>query len=229
MAANDEDQSVQSYYEAISTDYDNDRFNNTYGQYVDYQERRILSHWLKDTNNKAVLDLACGTGRLLNFATDGLDSSPSMLDIAREKYPNKNLMQGLAWNIPVQANQYYAILSLHFLMHLKKEKIRTILDECYRVLMPGGTLIFDIPNATRRDLVAYQAEDWHGATALSISEIKSYCSEKWKLQALGGIMLFPIHRIPSSYRAALKSFDGLLCRTPLKLLASYHIIQLIKL
>ena len=227
--SNDEDQIVQSYYEAIASDYDDDRFNNTYGQYIDYQERHILNRWLKNINNQAILDLACGTGRLLNFATTGLDASPSMLSIAREKFPDKNLIQGAASSIPAQSNEYSAIFSLHFFMHLKKEKIQTILDECHRVLSAGGILIFDIPNALRRSLVSYQAEDWHSATALSISEIRSYCLEKWKWEALEGIMLLPIHRIKSRDRALFRYFDQKLCRTPLKRLASYHIIRLVKL
>jgi ubiquinone/menaquinone biosynthesis C-methylase UbiE len=228
-ALNDEDQIVQSYYEAIASDYDEDRFSNTYGQYIDYQERHILNRWLKDINNQPILDLACGTGRLLNFATTGLDASPSMLSIAREKFPSKTLIQEVASSIPAQSNEYGAIFALHFFMHSKREKIQTILDECHRILSPGGILIFDIPNAFRRSLVSYHAEDWHGATALSISEIRSYYLKRWKWEALEGIMLLPIHRIRSRERALFRYFDQKLCRMPLKRLASYHIVRLIKL
>ncbi|WP_139423771.1 methyltransferase domain-containing protein [Chryseobacterium mulctrae] len=38
-----------------------------------------------------MLDLGCGRGRLLNFATHGVDFSQEMLNIAQEKFPYKQL------------------------------------------------------------------------------------------------------------------------------------------
>lgn len=223
-----EDQAVRSYYDSIAADYDQSRFGNTYGRYIDDQERRILKRWLPQPSS-SILDLACGTGRFLDLATAGLDASDNMLKIASRRYPNLPLIQASAGQMPFSANTYDAIFSLHFFMHLSRDKIATVLEECHRILRPGGMLIFDIPSALRRSLVRYQAEDWHGATAFSISEIRQATLGQWQIQASTGAMLLPIHRIPPSYRGRLQSLDDFLCQTGFKAIASYLFIQLIKL
>ena len=60
---------VVEYYNDLSERYDLDRFDNSYGAYVDAQERRILRRWLAPMGQGKILDLACGTGRLLDLAT----------------------------------------------------------------------------------------------------------------------------------------------------------------
>jgi ubiquinone/menaquinone biosynthesis C-methylase UbiE len=223
-----EDQAVRSYYDNIAADYDHSRFGNTYGRYIHDQERQILKRWLPHNSDSLILDLACGTGRFLDLATTGLDASANMLEVASRKHPNTPLIQASASQIPLPSDTYNAIFSLHFFMHLNPAKIATILEECHRILRPGGMLIFDIPSALRRKLVRYRAEDWHGATALSIPEIRQATLGKWQLKASTGAMIFPIHRIPASYRERVQSIDDFLCQTWLKAISSYLFIQLVK-
>lgn len=220
---------VQSYYETIASQYDDSRFGNTYGQYVDRQEQTILRRWLGNSSGQSILDLGCGTGRLLHFASAGLDSSPAMLEIARSKHPAKPLMQGSAAQLPIESASYDAIFSFHLLMHLQPEQIRSVLDECYRVLKPGGTLIFDIPSAARRRLVAYQSSSWHAATSLSLADIRAMLNDRWQLTAYAGVMLFPIHRIPAKLRLSFLPIDQLLCWVGLKAFASYYVVRAIRL
>ncbi len=225
----DSEEQVRSYYDHIAAEYDRSRFGNTYGRYLDQQERQILQRWLPQKSDALILDLACGTGRLLDFATIGLDASVNMLEIARQKYPQMPLIQAAGDQMPLPSNTCDAIFALHLFMHLSPTQITRILAECHRILRPGGMMIFDIPSALRRRLVRYQAEDWHGATALSIADIRQATREHWQLNASAGVMLFPIHRIPAAYRERLRSLDRVLCQTGLKAIASYLLIQLIKL
>lgn len=225
----DKDEAVKLYYEEIASEYDNLRFNNSYGRYIDFQEREILSQWLVSSENKSVLDLACGTGRFLNLATAGLDISANMLEIAKNKYPDQELILASADNIPVASGNYNAVFSLHFFMHLSEEKIQAIVDECYRILRPQGMLIFDIPSALRRKLISYKPENWHGATALSLSDIHNLCGSKWRFEELVGLTFFPIHRIPNQSRHLLSPLEKLTCRSFLKVMSSYYLVKLIKI
>ena len=80
---------VVRYYDQLADRYDQDRFGISYGVYVDAQERRLLRKWLAPVSQGKTLDLACGTGRLLDLATHGLDASQAMVRIARSKHPGK--------------------------------------------------------------------------------------------------------------------------------------------
>lgn len=223
-----EDEVLNLYYEKLAPDYDRSRFHNSYGRYIDSQEREILSRWLGRSQTQSVLDLACGTGRFLEFATAGLDLSAGMIEVAKTKYPDKALIQASASQIPFDAETFDAIFSLHFFMHLSQDKIQTIVTECYRVLRPNGVLIFDIPSALRRKLTAYKAEDWHGATSFALNDIRQLCTGKWYVEELVGVKFFPIHRFPHQTRSLLLPVDKFLCHSSLKLLSSYYFVKLIK-
>ena len=66
---------IRDYYDSLAKDYDRDRFGNSYGRYVDAMERKILCGWLGATPPGEVIDIACGTGRFLDFAMTGVDIS----------------------------------------------------------------------------------------------------------------------------------------------------------
>lgn len=224
----DEDEVVKLYYDAIASEYDHSRFNNSYGHYIDSQEREFLSHWLVSAENKSVLDLACGTGRFLSLATTGVDVSAKMIEVARTKHPDKELIHASADQIPVESGSYDAVFSLHLFMHLGKAKIQAIINECYRILRPNGVLIFDIPSALRRKLISYEAESWHGATSFSLKDIREVATEQWRVEQLVGIAFFPIHRLPIKTRPIMLPVDKILCQSPLKFLSSYYLVKLTK-
>ncbi len=223
-----EDEVLRLYYEELASDYDRSRFNNSYGRYIDTQEREILSRWISSSQKQSVLDLACGTGRFLSFATAGLDISARMIEVAKRKYPDQQFIQASASNMPIASGQYDVVFSLHLFMHLSQVKIQAIVDECYRILRPNGILIFDIPSALRRQLISYKAADWHGATSFYPNDIRQLCSDKWRVEELVGVNFFPIHRFPHQTRPLLLPLDKFLCHSFLKALSSYYLVKLIK-
>ena len=82
---------VVQYYDELAERYDRDRFDNAYGAYVDAQERRILWRWLAPVSQGMVLDLACGTGRLVaelaarGYQVAGFDCNASALEYLRRR------------------------------------------------------------------------------------------------------------------------------------------------
>lgn len=91
-----QEQQLVDYYDQLAESYDHSRFDNSYGRYIDAQERRLLKHWLDQVQGGKILDLACGSGRLLHLATHGLDASPAMVRIAKQKHPGKDVRCGFA-------------------------------------------------------------------------------------------------------------------------------------
>lgn len=220
------DSEIKNYYNELASSYDQDRFDNTYGQFIDKQERKILEKLLSKRENLTIVDLACGSGRFLNFATIGIDTSEKMIEVARQKFSDKQLFVADGENLPLEDNSVDVIFSFHLFMHLNDEKIAGILTECKRVLKENGSIIFDIPSKKRRNLLNKKREGWHGSYSLNLKEIKSF--NNFKIKRSFGILMFPIHRFPSSVRPALTKFDSLLSNSFLKEYSSYLIIEMNK-
>lgn len=217
---------ILTYYDALAKDYDQDRFENTYGRYIDKQERSFLNAFFKSKSYTKILDLGCGTGRLLDFATHGADFSEEMLNIARQKHPGKILAKGEITQIPF-SDALDCIFCFHVIMHQNKKETEDFLKECHNKLNKNGTLIFDYPTKKRRKVVSPQ-EDWHAGNSFTPGEIFEMSNDQWKIKNTTGILLFPIHRIPKGIRKYLLSLDIVLCKTFLKNWASYHIVVLEK-
>lgn len=218
---------ILDYYNGLAKDYDTDRFGNSYGQFIDRQERHILDRVLKD-RNEIVIDLACGSGRLLNYATFGVDGSNEMVRIAKSKFPDKKVYLSDAETLPFANASVDTIITFHFFMHLDEAKISKILAECHRVLRPGGKVIFDIPSKKRRRLFNYKSNDWHGATGFSFKEIDESTKGRFAVKRTFGLMFFPIHRFPKGLRRFLGRADALIANSFMKEYSSYLVVECIK-
>lgn len=209
------------YYDRLAGHYDSDRFGNSYGHYLDAQERRLLGRWLAPIQGQKTLDLACGTGRLLEFATHGLDASENMVRLARQKHPQKDIRCGLASHLSEFRIRFDAIFCLHLFMHLPRPEIERVLHASFEQLQPGGLLVFDVASANRRRLTGFRPNGWHAGTALSYREVVTMTEANWLLRATRGVLLLPIHRLPAFARQAFRPFDDLAGMTPLKHWSSY--------
>jgi len=219
---------ILDHYNALAKDYDADRFGNSYGQFIDRQERQVLNRLIKD-NNDTIVDLACGSGRLLNYAMYGVDGSSEMVHIAKRKFPNKDVFLSDAGTLPFDDASIDVIISFHFFMHLEEPKIANILAECHRVLRQGGRVIFDIPSKKRRRLFNYKSNGWHGATGFSFNEINEITRGKFKVRSAFGLMFFPIHRFPKGLRRFIGKADALIANSFLKEYSSYFVVECVKL
>ncbi len=220
---------IATYYNQLAPDYDTDRFGNSYGQFLHAQERACLQQWLAPMEGSPVLDLGCGTGRFLAFATHGLDASAGMLEQARQKFPAHSILHGDAFAMPFDPQAFGAVFSMHMLMHLSPGDLQALLAETHRVLQPGGRFIFDFPSKYRRQFLGYKATNWHGANAYRLNEIKAAAQGHWQLSSVRGILFLPLHRFPRFIRPWLKGLDNLLCRSFLKRYASYLMVEMVKI
>ena len=101
-----------------------------------------------------ILDVACGTGRMLQLLQGsfpavslyGLDLSPAYLRKANQRLSQVNgtlpqLAQGQAEAMPYR-DAYFDALTCVFLFHELPGPVRQqVIDDCFRVMRPGGTLV----------------------------------------------------------------------------------------
>ena len=217
---------IVDYYDELAKTYDHNRFENSYGAFIDKQERTVLQQLLNHPN-EIVLDMPCGSGRFLNFAQLGIDGSKEMVRVSQSKFPNKKITHADAADTGIDDHSIDSIISFHFFMHLDEEKMKRILQECDRILKPKGRIIFDIPSSKRRKLIQYKRTNWHGGFSLSNKEL-SELAPQFDVNRSYGLLFVPIHRIPKRFRPIFLSIDRILSNSFLKEYSSYQIIEMVK-
>lgn len=227
LLAMDSQQEITTYYNSLAENYDSNRFENTYGEYIHAQEEKFLNRHWHFTNHKT-LDIACGTGRWTHLTNYGSDISPNMIEVAKQKHPNKSFSVTSANQLPYEGKSFDACLSFHFIMHLNESELKKIVNEVARITKKGGVFIFDFPSKKRRNLFNKKREGWHASYSLTINELKKMISDNWELKSYQGVLFFPIHRIPKSLRRYFSFIDTLLCKSWLKSYASYLIVKIEK-
>ncbi|WP_392535823.1 class I SAM-dependent methyltransferase [Nostoc sp. C117] len=110
-------------------------------------QKRLLEYVDLPERSSNVLDIGCGTGRLLErLATQfpelrgtGLDLSTNMLRMARlsnRHHPRLIFIEGKAESLPFANGQFDAVFStISFLHYLEPQQV---ISEIARVLSPGG-------------------------------------------------------------------------------------------
>lgn len=101
-----------------------------------------------------ILDVACGTGRTLKFiratlpkaSLFGIDLSPPYLRKAARLLSDDTgdlpqLVQANAEEMPYRDSYFHAITCVFLFHELPGTARQNIIDECFRVLQPGGTFI----------------------------------------------------------------------------------------
>ena len=118
----------------------------------------IVDH-LNRANAKTVLDMTCGTGAqslalsLQGFKVTGSDLCEEMLEVAREKSPDKDIEYIQANMIDVSLGQFDGIISMYNAIgHLTPKEFSKTIRNASEHLTEGGIYIFDIFNAP---LMAY--------------------------------------------------------------------------
>ncbi len=133
-------------------------FNGT----ADSMRRRILSPLkrglkksLSESSKKVkVLDIATGTGRTLQQIQSalpevelyGLDLSGSYLKQASKYLSSRSgdlvqLTKGNAENMPYLSNSFQGLTCVFLFHELPRDARQNVLNECFRLLEPGGTLV----------------------------------------------------------------------------------------
>lgn len=122
-----------------------------FGKPYDWRFSQMLFSELIKTKPDKILDVGCGSGeKSLLFAKKGknfvgLDFSVG--EVRKAKSKGIKAIVGNAEKLPFSKNQFNVVLSFHLIEHLNNPL--AFLNECYRVLAPGGYLILVTPNRNR--------------------------------------------------------------------------------
>jgi len=120
--------------------------------------------------NDRILDIGCGSARLLDFFEKnldekyfytGIDNSKNMIKISKKKYPNKNFLFADFCDLPFKKNSFdkiFAIASFHHLLSVKKQK-KAVAQMNY-VLKKDGMIFLSVWNLFQKRYAKYFFRDF---------------------------------------------------------------------
>ncbi len=115
-----------------------------------YSERQVDFYaWVVERapwqGGEQVLDVGCGSGAYFPYYRQwgarvvALDVSPHMVGAARRNRKNERLVVGEVTRLPFKDASFSIVFANHVLFFV--EDVAAALQECYRVLRPGGTFV----------------------------------------------------------------------------------------
>jgi demethylmenaquinone methyltransferase/2-methoxy-6-polyprenyl-1,4-benzoquinol methylase len=149
------------------------------------EERDALCEVVASLSPTSTLDVACGTGfltRHLTGAVTGLDQSPRMLAIARERRPDGRFVIGDALALPFADGTFGRVLTGHFYGHLEAGDRGRFLAEARRVAP-------ELVVVDSHVQPGHEAEEWQQRTLNDGSQhtvYKRYFTGEGLAEELGG-------------------------------------------
>jgi len=130
------------------------RYYDLIYQWMDYEGEsefiKKVVEQCKTSEGMDLLDVACGTGGHIfylqnSFNILGLDINPEMLEIAREKLPGIELVEGdmKKMDLPQEFDTILCLFSA-INYHTNLDELEETFKRFYNHLKPGGVLIFDL-------------------------------------------------------------------------------------
>lgn len=154
-------------YDEFASEYDQHVSDGANSFLHEYYEKPAIRAELGSIKGKSILSLGCGSGDdtawlQSNGAKEviGVDISKNLIAIARGKYPNVEFevmdMENLSFD-DSKFDMVYSSLALHYVSDWNK-----LFEQIYRVLKPGGRVVFSCNHPLETAMQAFRGESSYG-------------------------------------------------------------------
>ncbi len=135
---------VRSAYDAIASAYD-----TQFADELDRKplERGLLAAFIELVGTGTVADVGCGPGHVTRFMAAlhedliGIDLSPQMVAIARERAPQLRFEVASMLALPVARGSWAGAVALYSIIHLNADERALAFREFARTIRPAGWLL----------------------------------------------------------------------------------------
>ena len=136
--------STRATYDTVAVDYEamlRDHLDQT------PLDRHLLQLFAERITSGPVADLGCGPGRLTAFLRSlgvdvrGLDLSPGMIAVARQRHPDVCFVTGDLRALPYGDRELSGALAWYSIIHLPPDDLPLVASELARVVRPGGPVL----------------------------------------------------------------------------------------
>lgn len=163
--------------------------DNTYPFAGYRQVLNTIYRRIRENGGKTVLDIGFGTGTLTKqlyndgISVTGIDFSPKMIQIAKEKMPNARLIEfDFSAGLPDElfAEKFDSIVCTYAIHHLTREQRNRFLAQLKTILQPNGEiLIGDVMFRSKADMercIVSAGDDWdEDESYIVIDELTADC------------------------------------------------------
>jgi ubiquinone/menaquinone biosynthesis C-methylase UbiE len=139
-------ENIENQYDSIAKEWA-DKFSGEHEKKPKDQE--ILHRFSREIGDKRpVWDLGCGPGNTTKYLKDlgieisGLDLSEKMLEQARRIHPGIHFLKGNILHLTFENESIAAVVAFYAIIHFTEGHVGIALREVFRVLQPGGILLF---------------------------------------------------------------------------------------
>lgn len=149
----------------ISKHYDKKYFEER--DHLDLHIAESIRLLMNEQNLKSLLDIGCGTGRMVKFFNDngfkslGCDVYEDALNFARKINKKNSIIKAYATKLPFKNNSFDMITAISVIEHLTPKEVEKLLIEAKRVLKPNGSIFLVTPNYTT-PIRLLQGKKWFG-------------------------------------------------------------------
>lgn len=179
----------------------------------------ILQGILKRTGGgkgeKKILDVGCGTGRLLSklngaWKTYGLDFSPIALGFCAKRGLSR-VVRGSGEALPFKDESFDVVTAVDFFYHRNVRDDRTVLKEVARTLKRGGRVVLSEP--ALMFLYGPHDESQHGKKRYNAAEVRELMAASGLVVeklSYSNFILFPLvlaHRLLKKWSGAASDSD----------------------
>jgi len=135
---------VRAAYDSVARAYDAQLGAELDGKPLD---RALLGAFVELVGAGRIADVGCGPGHVTRFLAArhsevvGIDLSPGMIAVARERAPELAFAVGSMLHLPASGGAWAGVLSLYSVIHLTPDERATACREFARVVRPGGWVL----------------------------------------------------------------------------------------
>ena len=181
-------------YDEIPTAYYDDVYRRHTGIQSKWHHMKFdfLQQLLKPSNFH--LDIACGSGTFLGSLRNtksthvGIDISLPQISEAQYRYGERNkfFLQSDAAQLPFPTDCFDIVTVVELIEHLPISLVKKTLDEVFRILRPGGSLILSTPNYRSLIWVIEPMIGWFGEVSYKDQHITKFTKARLQ-QTLQGV------------------------------------------
>lgn len=169
------EESTRAGYDRVAREYASRLFDELREKPLD---RALLAAFAEQMpDGLPVADVGCGPGHVtrhlhdLGLAAVGIDLSPEMIRVARERTPEVTFDIGSMLNLDAEDGSWGGIVAFYSVIHLNDDDVPKAIAEFARVLVPGGPLLLAFHVTPPADLdmsdgIVHLDEWWGEAVSL---------------------------------------------------------------